>query len=342
MIPVPSFTLGRMGTWHVVAWHTSNGPAMVWSDGKAVDWSPAALPGIDDRWLPQLQAALLSRSPQSLTVTAADCEEYHVAIYPADSPTSPAYGAAVWVGRKHEPPPTKARRIAGLCWDHHKGVAVISQALFDMTSGADTDRPDSFPHTRKPQTLTRKLVAAPDVEPVVLQACMNPTAGTISGAVSILHDHGHLMNWRLNAVVDPSSRISLIGVIHDVTDTDDTPPPLDLRYRQTAGTAILTHTEPSDTPVLAEVITTRHPWMHQTCPARQLIHADDTNELAAASALIRVDASAEPVVQVRVRGLDDAWVLGDVLLTRYPTHTLAADRMRLLYFHPANRQEIDA
>lgn len=330
-----------MGTWHVVAWHTSNGPALVWSDGKAVDWSTAVLPGIDDTWLTQLHTALSSGSSQSVTITTAD-GDHHVAIYPADSPTTPAYGAAVWVGRGHESQPPTARRIAGLCWDHQEGQAIISKALFDMSSAHNGDRPNGFPSARDPQTLTRKLVAAPDVESSILQACMSPTAGTISGAFTVLHDHGHLMNWRIDAIVDPTSRMTLLGVVHDVTDVDQSHPPLHADYRQTPGAAILTHTQPSDTPVLASVITDRHPWMHQTCPVQDLIHPDDTEPLAAASELIRINAAAEPVVQVRARSRDNSWVPTDVLLARYPTHTLAADRMRLMYFHPAHRQEIRA
>lgn len=319
-----------MGSWHIAMHHPVDGPSVVWTDGAPAAWTSPLLPGVGRAHLPHTESALRSGQTTKATVTT-DEGEFTVIVHPAECPNGPiAYGASIWIGRDREPDPDGAPAIAGLCWDHIDGKAMISPALSAMTGLRAIDSADC-PPAQEPQDLTRKLLAAPTIENAFLTACMTPTPGTISGFMSVLHDRGHIMNWRIDAVVDPTSRHTLRGVVHDVTSMTDPRSHIASSSTQPAGTGILAHPLRAEAPILSRLLTARHPWMHPSCLATDLLHPDDADALTNASRRILDDPLDEPTVTVRVRSHDDTWLLTDATVRRYPTTTLVSRRIRLIH-----------
>lgn len=253
---------------------------------------------------------------------------------PVLGPDDDVYGIHLWIGEAHEPIPPH-RPAAGISWQ--LGELHIQQRLESWMMS--TDDADGFKRVRSPGEFFRKVVRFDDVTDLIALATNPDPAATFHTNITVLHDHGHLMNWQVVARArTDTTTIGAHGLTHDITDTA----PAAIGPLETLGlasdpddnapaAALLAYPPDAATPLIAQWIgkvPTWIDWQREGDP--ELIHHDDWAALRRATVLLEAGLpDSEITTTARIRAnTPTGWQPVTITSRRYPGEV--GDRLHII------------
>lgn len=249
------------------------------------------------------------------------------------------YGIKTWIGKPDEEV-LPERAVAAVNWDVESLVARHTLESYLMSSVDEK----GFGDTRDPGEFLRKVVQFDSLNELT-ELCLNDGTRThFQGALTVLHDDGHLMAWRglARSGVGPGGS-EVRGLFHDVTDTEevriapltalslgdlsedssDSTPAVLVAYRANSDTEI-------PTPVLLYWVSRRPSYIAESAVhggdgggekavLGNLIHPEYWPDFSRARKLLRAGQDAMEIpFTCRLLGADGGWVKVRFILRRYP------------------------
>ncbi len=259
---------------------------------------------------------------------------------PVLGPEGDVYGIKTWIGESGEQP-TQERAVAAVSWSIETLTVTHTLESYMMSSTS----PEGFGSTRDPGEFLRKVVQF-DALNELAALCMNDGTRTqFQGALTVLHDDGHLMAWRgISRAGTGINGSEIRGLMHDVSDTEkpsigpltalrlsdlerhsDAPPAVLIAYRTNDEAtppvipAIMYWISPKPNYV-ADSAVTDLPDMETPGTPPNLIHPEDWDEFARAQKVLKARTQNELEIPViaRILNKDREWTLVRFLLTGYP------------------------
>ncbi len=315
--------------WYVVETLGPPEATVVWSAGRRVEWGSLKavqrMHGVNAA--PIVEAVRLSGEQHSGTLRGRNTLK-RVFCEPTKGPDEAVHAVMLWVGAVDEMP-SRAPSLGAMTWD--VDTLVVQQTIECYMLSSETE--EEFGATRDPALFLRKVFQF-DHATELIELCFEPAKRSkFQGALTILHDDGHFMEWQGVAKYGQSEHL-IRGFAQDLTVHEPPQlgptlatrlPAMHLASTRSAAVLVSFPANPKNAPRIAY-------WLTQV-PAALVgdtvfdssyrFHDNDVADLRNLQALLGADASSQLAVEVRVHGRGH-WVPCTLLCRRYPAENIGS------------------
>lgn len=178
--------------WYVVETLGPPEATVVWSAGRRVEWGSLKavqrMHGVNAA--PIVEAVRLSGEQHSGTLRGRNTLK-RVICEPTKGPDEAVHAVMLWVGAVDEMP-SRAPSLGAMTWD--VDTLVVQQTIECYMLSSETE--EEFGATRDPALFLRKVFQF-DHATELIELCFEPAKRSkFQGALTILHDDGHFMEWQ--------------------------------------------------------------------------------------------------------------------------------------------------
>lgn len=352
-----------MGSWYLIEALRPPAFSVVFRNGESRDWTSIRSLRRQDGVEPieDLCNEVLHSRERIDRVIVGRLGARRIVMVPVLGAEGDVYAIKTWIGESSEQP-TPERAVAAVAWEIETLTVTHTLESYMMSSIS----PEGFGSTRDPGEFLRKVVQF-DALNELAELCMNDGTRTqFQGALTVLHDDGHLMAWRgISRAGTGPGGAEIRGLMHDVSDTEkpsigpltalrlsdlerrtDAPPAVLIAYKPNTGgnpaviPAIMYWISPKPSYVAESAVANYPADMETPGTPPNLIHPDDWPEFARAQKVLeaRTQNELEIPVIARILNRDSKWTTVRFLLTSYPG--AVGERLHVGRFSPIETEHI--